>query len=303
MEILGIFRKTESEEPSGSSYSGWRRFLSRSSAGEMDDSEFRPEVPRPKPNYYRMALGASLTVLVVVLGMHVSKLIPSLLAIAKEEIPSPGQQIQAVLAQFHLSDQEVKRTPVKLEAPKQHKKHHGSSIAQQGETEVIPAYQGTVRAELKVTPFKAMRPFQVEVKDTHRRQRMEVAPKTLTIDIDDPQPAMLRETAAPDPSAPAAFTYYVDLSGPEADRVADVIAPERNPEAASKKNLIRSVGLVAVVDKAGHISNIRRMSGSSALAQAAIDTVRRARYQPFYESGRPVEMQTGIVVSFSIPQS
>ncbi len=302
MEILGIFRKTESEEPSESSQPGWRRFLSRSSAGEFDDSEFRPEVARPKPNYYRMALGASLTVLVAVLGMHVSKLVPPLFGIVKEELPSPSAEIKAVLANLHLADEEVKRPPAKLPEAKAHRKHRGGNTAAASEAELMPPYQGTVRAELKVTPLTALRPFQIEVKDTHKREKMEVAPKQLTIDIDDPAPAMLRETAAPDPSVPAAFTYYVDLSGPEADRVADVIAPERNPEAA-KKDVVRSVGLLAIVDKSGHISNIRRVNGSSALAQAAIDTVRRARYQPFYEKGHAVEMQTGIVVNFTVPQS
>ncbi len=302
MEILGIFRKTESEseEPSGSSQPGWRRFLSRASSHEYDDNEFRPEVPRPKPNYYRMALGASLTVLVVVLGAHVAKLVPPVLAIAKEELPSPTEQIQAVLANFHLADAEVKRPPAKLPDAKPRKKHRGGAAT--AEAEVLPPYKGTVRAELKVTPINAVRPFQVELKDTHRREKLEVTPKALTIDIDDPQPAMLRETAAPDPSAPAAFTYYVDLTGPEADRVADVIAPERNPEAAKKQH-VRSVGLIAVVDRAGHVSNIKRVNGSSALAQAAIDTVRRARYQPYYENGRAVEMETGVVVNFTIPQS
>jgi outer membrane biosynthesis protein TonB len=301
VEILGIFRKTESEGSPERSQPGWRRFLSRSSASEIDDSEFRPEVPRPKPNYYRMALGASLTVLVVVLGLHVSKLIPPLFAIVKEEVPSPQSELQAMLAKFHLADSEVKRPPAKLPETKARRKHHGGNGAAEGAAEAMPPYQGTVRAELKVVPVKTLHPFQVEVRDTHRRQKMEVTPKELTIDIDDPQPAMLRETAAPDPSA-ATFTYYVDLTGPEADRVADVIAPERNPEAKSGKSN-RDVTLAAVVDKAGHISSIRRVNGSSALAQAAIDTVRRARYQPFYENGRAVEMQTGIVVKFSIPQS
>jgi outer membrane biosynthesis protein TonB len=45
------------------------------------------------------------------------------------------------------------------------------------------------------------------------------------------------------------------------------------------------------------------VSGSSALAQAAIDTARRARYQPYYENGRAVEMQTAVTVNFTIPQS
>ncbi len=300
MEILGIFRKNESpEESTGSSQPGWRRFLSRSSSGEFDDSQFLPEVRRPKPNYYRMALGASLTVLVIVLGLHVSKFASPLVALAKEELPSPSDELQAVLANFHLSDSEVKRAPAKLPEAKARKKHRGGGSAAPSEAEAMPSYQGTVRAELKVTPLNSLRPFQIEVKDTHKKEKLEVAPKQLTVDIDDPAPAMLRETAAPDPAAPAAFTYYVDLSGPEADRVADVIAPERS----AKKEVVRSVGLVAIVDKAGHISNIKRVNGSSALAQAAIDTVRRARYQPFYENGRAVEMQTAVTVNFTIPQS
>ena len=164
-----------------------------------------------------------------------------------------------------------------------------------------------VRAQLTLTPLHSLRAFQVELKDARSRKKMEVGEsKALTVDIDDPKPATLRITSGAEPAeAPAAFSVYIDLSGPEADRVADVLQPtgstaQSGPRVARSRQDENWVGLSAVIDKTGGAAQLRRLNGSAALAQAAIDTVRRMHYQPFIENGQPVEMDTFITVEFTI---
>jgi outer membrane biosynthesis protein TonB len=279
----------------------------------LDDSEFRPEPRRPKRNYYRLALGAALSILVVKLGSVVGKEAVPLLALVKEELPSPTEQIQAVMAQLHIGETERKR-PAKLPETHPRKRHHvNQEVEQEVEEEApvaaLPPYKGTVRAQLTLTPLYSYRPFQVELRDAHSRKKMEVGePKPLTVDIDDPEPATLSIAGGAEPAPPpAAFSLNVDLSGPEADRIADVLEPTggaiQNDPPARKYQDERSVGLAAVVDKTGRVASIRRVNGSAALAQAAIDTVRRTRYKPFLENGHPVEMQTFVTVEFTIPRN
>ncbi len=60
------------------------------------------------------------------------------------------------------------------------------------------------------------------------------------------------------------------------------------------------VELQAIISKFGTIENLRVVSGSPMLQQAAIDAVKQWRYRPYMLDGEPVEVETTITVIFSL---
>jgi protein TonB len=60
------------------------------------------------------------------------------------------------------------------------------------------------------------------------------------------------------------------------------------------------VVLQAVISKAGAIENLRVVSGSPMLQQAALEAVRQWRYRPYLLNGEPVEVETTIHVVFNL---
>jgi protein TonB len=63
------------------------------------------------------------------------------------------------------------------------------------------------------------------------------------------------------------------------------------------------VSLKATVDKTGKISNVIVLSGNPLLTSAAVDAVKRWRYQPFELNGTPVEVENTITFNFQPPLS
>jgi len=61
-----------------------------------------------------------------------------------------------------------------------------------------------------------------------------------------------------------------------------------------------TVVLQAVISKTGAIKNLRVVSGSPMLQQAALDAVGHWRYRPFLLNGEPVEVETTVNVVFSL---
>lgn len=61
-----------------------------------------------------------------------------------------------------------------------------------------------------------------------------------------------------------------------------------------------AVVLQAIISRAGTIENLQVISGSPFLSRAAIDAVRQWRYRPYELSGQPVEVETQIVVNFTL---
>jgi TonB family protein len=66
------------------------------------------------------------------------------------------------------------------------------------------------------------------------------------------------------------------------------------PDAALKGRVI----LRAVVGTEGNITNIDVLSGNPSLAKAALRAVRRWQYASYQVDGKPVEVETGIVINF-----
>jgi TonB family protein len=72
------------------------------------------------------------------------------------------------------------------------------------------------------------------------------------------------------------------------------------PTLALQKNVQGRVVLKAVISKDGTLQNFRLVSPPSLLNSTVLEAVRKWRYQPHYENGEPVEVETQITVDFSI---
>ncbi len=70
------------------------------------------------------------------------------------------------------------------------------------------------------------------------------------------------------------------------------------PPAALRLHVEGAVQIEVTINKEGQVTNPKVLSGSPALAQAALDAVRQWRYKPYYLDGVPVEIQTQITVNF-----
>lgn len=75
------------------------------------------------------------------------------------------------------------------------------------------------------------------------------------------------------------------------------VAPEY-PQLARQARIEGDVILHAIISRDGTIENLNVVSGHPLLVRAALDAVRQWRYQPFLLSGRPVEVDTEILVRF-----
>ena len=80
---------------------------------------------------------------------------------------------------------------------------------------------------------------------------------------------------------------------------AEQILPEY-PALALQNNVQGRVILKALISKNGTLKNVRLVSPPSILNSTVVEAVRKWRYQPHYENGEPVEVETQIIVDFSI---
>lgn len=87
--------------------------------------------------------------------------------------------------------------------------------------------------------------------------------------------------------------------GVMAARLVYRIQPEY-PKTATLIHLTGTVQLEAIIGTDGSVENLRVVSGNPILAKAAVDAVRRWRYQPTLLSGKPVEVKTVITVQFQM---
>jgi len=72
------------------------------------------------------------------------------------------------------------------------------------------------------------------------------------------------------------------------------------PPLAKSARIQGQVVLQAVIGKDGTIQNLHAISGHPMLTPAAIDAVKQWRYKPYFLNGDPVEVDTQIVVNFSL---
>ncbi len=70
------------------------------------------------------------------------------------------------------------------------------------------------------------------------------------------------------------------------------------PEVAKRTKKSGSISIAATVSHDGTLRNLRVLSGDPILADAALEAVRRWRYEPYRLNGKPIEVDTTIQVNF-----
>jgi protein TonB len=104
---------------------------------------------------------------------------------------------------------------------------------------------------------------------------------------------ILAKTPAPTPTRVRVPARIV-----EANLVYDV-APKYPPE-AGRARIEGTVVLLALIGKDGSVEDVRVKSGLSVLAQAAIEAVKQWRYRPYLLNGEPVEVDSQIIINFTL---
>jgi len=81
-----------------------------------------------------------------------------------------------------------------------------------------------------------------------------------------------------------------------------LLAPIRPiyPNIARMARIEGTVVVEAIISRTGRIDSLHVVSGPVMLQQAALDAIRRARYQPYRLNGSPTEVQTTIAVNFRL---
>jgi TonB family protein len=102
-----------------------------------------------------------------------------------------------------------------------------------------------------------------------------------------------------DPSGPAVPKRVRISQGVAAALVADKVQPEYPPD-AREQHIQGNVLLQVIIGKEGNVENIQLISGHPLLAPAAIDAVKQWTYRPYLLNGEPVEVQTQVLVSFTL---
>ena len=99
-----------------------------------------------------------------------------------------------------------------------------------------------------------------------------------------------------------------DPSAPQMARVSEAVShalltknvqPEYPEEARSKK-IKGSVVMLVHINSVGHVQDIYTVEGNSLLIPAALKAVSQWEYKPYLMNGQPVNVETEVVVSFSL---
>jgi periplasmic protein TonB len=77
------------------------------------------------------------------------------------------------------------------------------------------------------------------------------------------------------------------------------VDPEYPPE-ARRGRIEGTVVLHAIISKTGDIDSVEVVSGHPALAPAAIEAVKQWKYKPYLLNGKPVAVDTQILVNFTL---
>ena len=160
---------------------------------------------------------------------------------------------------------------------------------------------------------KTLATSQFEVLDAQNGRRL--LPRTsVSVQFERPDTSESKSTSGNEPrltaSAPGetASDPLPNARGSEPGRVSqqssgelptEQIIPEY-PALALQNNIQGRVILKALISKNGTLKNVRLVSPPSLLDSTVLEAIRKWRYQPHYENGEPVEVETQIIVDFSI---
>jgi len=72
------------------------------------------------------------------------------------------------------------------------------------------------------------------------------------------------------------------------------------PHIAIVNRIQGSVHINAIISSTGALESVRAVSGDLTLARAALDAVRQWRFRPYFLNGKPIEVQTEVIVNFTL---
>jgi periplasmic protein TonB len=104
---------------------------------------------------------------------------------------------------------------------------------------------------------------------------------------------------APPLPKPAPVTRPIRVSSILEGNLVHRVTPDY-PYAAKMSHVQGAVVLAAIISKAGTIEDLRVVSGHPLLVGAAIQAVSQWRYKPYILNNEPVEVETHIVVNFTL---
>ncbi|MGC1450903.1 MAG: energy transducer TonB [Candidatus Sulfotelmatobacter sp.] len=99
--------------------------------------------------------------------------------------------------------------------------------------------------------------------------------------------------------APASTVRPFRTSNILAGSLVNRVQPEY-PYAAKMAHVQGQVVLYAIISREGTIENLHVVTGHPLLVRAAIEAVSRWRYRPYILNGEPVEVETQIMVNFTL---
>jgi TonB family protein len=101
-------------------------------------------------------------------------------------------------------------------------------------------------------------------------------------------------------TGPQRIPFAISISPRESLALLLKQIPPVYPPAARAANVQGPVVLKAMIRKDGLVGDLSILSGDPLLTQAAIDAVRQWVYRPYYRNGQPTEVETLVVVDFSL---
>lgn len=63
-----------------------------------------------------------------------------------------------------------------------------------------------------------------------------------------------------------------------------------------------SVVIKALINQTGDVESVELVSGHPMLVQAALDAVKQWKYRPYLLNGKPVSVETQVVVNFTLSE-
>ena len=109
------------------------------------------------------------------------------------------------------------------------------------------------------------------------------APPPKFADVRDPTRAEFGRPVIPPERAEGQLIHRVEAQYPHSEKVGQL-----------QGNAVLHV----LIDKLGHVIDIKKESGHPLLTQAATDAVKQWQYQPFQLDGAPAEVETPVVIKF-----
>lgn len=156
--------------------------------------------------------------------------------------------------------------------------------------------------ELPSAPTADFMPVKVEGQPSARRPVVNRYPRSGSPITRNPaevafKPAKTAWNATPEPDV---SPLQIEVSPRESlNFVLKQVSPAY-PPAARAAGVEGAVVLKTVIGKDGLVQRLEPISGDPMLASAAIDAVKQWRYRPYFRDGEPQQVQTLVVVEFSL---